>query len=149
MIGPHQDKELELMLAGKKNFSVFCEAVIENQEIPETIIPDKAFLPYVEKGIFARFSKDFLSPKMPYPARYVCYTVTGQEWRAKAFLWMHQECLLGNRPFDDAYEFFVGRLLDYEEADIVEFIAHRKLLKSAPLTEISKNAPMATPARGT
>ncbi len=29
MIGPHQGKELELMLAGKKNFAMFCEALID------------------------------------------------------------------------------------------------------------------------
>jgi hypothetical protein len=133
MIGPHQGKELELMLAGKKHLAVFCEAVVEGVEISEEIIPENAFSPYVINGQIERFSQDFFSPKLPFPARYVCFSMTGHEWRAKAFFWMHQECVTGKRPFDDAYEFFIGRLLGYEEEDIIDFLSHRKSFKYTPL----------------
>jgi len=126
MIGPHQGKELELMLAGRKHLAIFCEAIVEGKYIPEEIIPEKAFAPYVAKGALCRFSRDFLSPKLPYPARYVCFTTPRNEWRAEAFLEMHNECISGKRPFDDAHEFFVGRLLGYEDADIQHFINHFK-----------------------
>jgi hypothetical protein len=40
MIGPHEGKELELMLAGKKHLAAFGD-----------IIPEKKFPPYVENGL--------------------------------------------------------------------------------------------------
>lgn len=126
MIGPHQGKELELMLAGKKHLAIFCETVIDGQEIAEEIIPEKTFSVYVLNGNIKRFSQDFISPKMPFPARYVCFVSVGHEWRASAFFWMHQECIDGRRPFDNAYEYFVGRLLGYAESDIEDFISNRK-----------------------
>lgn len=125
MIGPHEGKELALMLAGKKHLAVFCEAVIEGQEIPEEIIPEKSFAPYVASGKIKKFSQDFVSSKAPFPARYVCFALAGHEWRAEAFLWLKQEAINGHIPFDSTYERFVGRLLDYEESDIDEFIERR------------------------
>jgi hypothetical protein len=126
MIGPHQGKELELMLAGKKNFAMFHDALIEGQEIHETIIPEKAFAPYVQNGTIIRLSEILISPKSPIPGKYVCFTLPGQEWRAQAFFAMSKECLSGKRPFDDVYEFFIGRLLDYSEEDIHDYLRHRK-----------------------
>ncbi len=122
MIGPHAGKELELMLAGQKHFAMFCEALIPGQDTPEEIIPEQAFAPYVRNGIFKRLCEDITSSKSPIPGRYVCFTSQGNEWRTQAFLWMHKECIAGRRPFDSAYEYFVGRLLDYKEEDIQHFI---------------------------
>lgn len=124
MIGPHQGKELELMLAGQKHLAMFCEALVEGKEIPELVIPEKAFAPYVQNGAITRISRDILSFKSPYPARYVFFTTPGQEWRAHAFLSAQEECMTGKRPFDEAHEFFVGRLLGYEESDIRHYIEH-------------------------
>lgn len=124
MIGPHQGKELELMLSGKKHLAMFCEALVEGQDIPELIIPEKAFAPYVQNGVFSRISQDITVSNSPYSARYVFFTTKGQEWRAAAFLAMQAECLAGTRPFDEAHEFFVGRLLGYEESDILHYIDH-------------------------
>lgn len=126
MTGPHQGKELELMLAGEKNLAIFYEALIEGQEIPEEIIPEKTFAPYVEKNIVTRFSRDFISAKSPIPIHFVCFTTCGNEWRAEAFFWTKEQCFSGKRPFDDAYEFFVGRLLDYTEEDILHYLDHSK-----------------------
>lgn len=124
MIGPHQGRELELMLAGKKHLAMFCEALVEGQDIPELIIPEKAFAPYVQNNVLSRISQDMAISKSPYLARHVFFTTKGQEWRAAAFLAMQAECLAGTRPFDEAHEFFVGRLLGYEESDIRHYIEH-------------------------
>lgn len=126
MIGPHQGKELELMLEGKKRFAFFYDVLLPQQSIAEEIIPEMAFLPHVKAGKILRFSEILHSSKVPHPAQYVFFTLNGEEWRVKAFLHMTKECLSGNRPFDDAHEYLVGRLLDYSEADIEDFIAHRK-----------------------
>lgn len=105
MIGPHHDKELELMLEGKKHLAIFCEALTDGG-IPETIIPEQAFLPYVRQGTIIRFSRDYKTKD--HIIHYVCFTLPGHEWRADAFFWMHEECVAKRRPFDDTYEFFVG-----------------------------------------
>jgi len=122
MIGPHQGKELELMLAGKKHLAAFTDAVPESGIISEEIIPEKAFAPYVASGKFLRFCYEYyLSPKN-IKIRNVFFTTLGNEWRASAYFWLHQEALAKRRPFDDAHEYFIGRLLDYDEADIQDFI---------------------------
>jgi len=132
MLGPHQGKELELMLAGKKHLAVFYDALLPNQPIPEEIIPEESFAPYIKNGTIKRFTQTLVSPKSPIPAYYVCYTLAGHEWRAEAFFWMQQECYAGRRPFDDAYEYFIGRLLDYTDADIEEFIRHLRQQRKIP-----------------
>lgn len=104
--------------------AMFCEALVEGQEIPELVIPEKAFAAHVLNGVISRISCDVIFPKSPYPARYVFFTTPGQEWRAGAFLSAQEECMTGKRPFDEAHEFFVGRLLGYEESDIRHFIEH-------------------------
>ena len=123
MIGPHQGKELELMLKRQKYLAIFCDALTDDG-ISETIIPEQAFLPYIKQGAIIRFSRDYKSNE--HVVRYVCFTLPGHEWRADAFFWIHEECVAKRRPFDEAYEFFIGRLLDYEESDIQHFIQRRK-----------------------
>ena len=128
MIGPHQGKELELMLAGKKHLAIFHDVIIEGQDISEEIIPELAFKPYVDRSIIKRFSREEISAKFDHKTRYVFFTMPGHEWRVDAFLWFHDECLAGRRPFDEAYEYFVGRLLDYDEHDIQDFLNHPKFI---------------------
>lgn len=129
MIGPHEGRELELMLAGQKHLAVFFEAIIPGQEISEQVIPEKTFAPFVANGKIIRTSHIFTNSKSLHPIQYVCYTLPGNEWRAEAFFWIHEECAAGRRPFDDTYEYFVGRLLDYSEEDIFSFIEHQKLFR--------------------
>ena len=134
MIGPHQGRELELMLAGEKQLAIFYDAIVEDQDISEEIIPERAFAPYVAAGRLRRFTEIVTSPKSAIPVKYVLFTNVGEEWRASAFFWMQRECLEGRRPFDNAYEYFVGRLLGYSEADIAHFIDHWHRQKN-PRTE--------------
>ena len=116
------------MLDGKKHLAVFNDALF-NGAVSETIIPEQAFAPYVRQGTIIRFARERKSDG--HIIRHVCFTLPGHEWRADAFFWMHNECIAGRRPFDDAYEFFVGRLLGYEESDIRHFIEHRNQMAPA------------------
>lgn len=70
------------MLAGKKHLAMFCDALIEGV-ISETIIPEKAFLPYVQQGLIKKFSREYKIKD--HIIRYVCFTLPGHEWRADAF----------------------------------------------------------------
>ncbi len=110
------------MLAGKKHLALFHDALPEQGNIPEEIIPDQAFSSYVAKGTIKRFSRDYAHGGMI--VRYICFTSQANEWRAHAFFHFHEEALAGRRPFDEAYEYFIGRLLDYSEADIKHYLAH-------------------------
>lgn len=114
MIGPHEGKELDLMLAGKKHLAVFYE---DN-------IPEDTFSSHVNNGSLLRFEETFVTPEGG-TIRYVCFTTPGEAWRANAFFWSKREIFSGERPFDDAYEYFIGRLLGYEESDIVHFLTHQ------------------------
>lgn len=108
------------MLKGEKHFALFHDTIPADGHISEEIIPEKAFAPYISNGTMHRFCKDI--DDGAHIVRYVCYTNTGNEWRAHAFLSFHEEAINGKRPFDDAYEYFVGRLLGYSEEDIADYL---------------------------
>ena len=126
MIGPHQGKELELMLAGEKHMAIFCDAIGKDGNISEEIIPEQAFAPHVESGKILRFCSEEYDPSHKIIVRKVYFTTKGNEWRVQALAWMLEECIAKRRPFDDAYEYFVGRLLGYSEEDIQHYIEHWK-----------------------
>lgn len=133
MIGPHQGKELELMLAGKKHLAAFSDVIPENGIISEEIIPENAFAPYVASGQIFRFCEEYISSDNS-KIRNVFFTTASNEWRAKAYFWLLQEALAKRRPFDDAYEYAIGRLLGYAEDDILDFIEHQRLFRSTVRT---------------
>ncbi len=127
MIGPHEGKELDLMLAGKKHLAVFYDALRPGVTTSEDIIPEAAFSIHVKNGLLLRFEETFTTSK-DNTIRYVCFTTPREAWRANAFFWLKRETFEGKRPFDDAYEYFIGRLLSYSEEEIKNFLEHRKNL---------------------
>lgn len=126
MIGPHQGKELELMLSGKKHLALFYDVFTDGKENNEDIIPEEAFKPYVDSGTIIRQSHDLRAAKDGTIITYVCFTLPGHEWRADALFWITQETIGNGRPYDDAYETMTGRLLDYDEEDIRDFIENMR-----------------------
>lgn len=113
MIGPHEGKELDLMLARKKSIALFCL---------ELGIPDE-FEPYVRQGVF-------LTLELPQFMRVNGKQVlTGHriivypEYLPQAYLlvkYLH----LASGGFVPEYEREIGRLLGYEEQDIAYYIQH-------------------------
>ena len=84
MIGPHQGKELELMLAVEKHLAVFCDAIGKDGTVPEEIIPEQAFAPDVESGEILRFCSEEYEPSHKVTIRRVFFATPGNEWRAQA-----------------------------------------------------------------
>lgn len=121
-IGPHEGRELELMLAGKKPCAFFHDALPENGQISEQIILERAFAPYVAGGKFLRFSKE--TSKNNQLIRYVCFTLPAEAWRADAIFWLREYN-------DDAADRMIGRLLGYTEEQIDAFLEHIASRKSA------------------
>ena len=50
LIGPHEGRELELMLAGKKPLALFSAPTFEAETLPI-----KDFAPYVDDGLIIEF----------------------------------------------------------------------------------------------
>jgi len=125
MIGPHEGRELELMLAGKKPLAMFHDLLLADHEIPEEIIPEEKFKPYVDTGKIIRYVEDVPTGKANDIIRYVLFSLPDETWRIQAYLWMTKEIFSGRRPADEASEIFTGRLLGYSEEDISDFL-HKK-----------------------
>ncbi len=121
MIGPHNGKELELMLAGKKRFARFsAEAGLSPEEAG-----DAGFEPHVAAGRI----KKFVHASQTGPAvetRYYC--LPGEEWRVKLDLLVSRDQHT-ERMKDFAWEDLVrmdGWLLGYEAEDIEDFVRRNK-----------------------
>lgn len=124
MIGPHQGKELELMLTGTKKLAMFHDYVPEDgSAIAEDIIPEATFAPYVESGTIIRIARDIEDTRTGRIVRYVCFTPPDEEWRAQTLLWLREAVFNGLFPPDDVVDIMTGRLLGYKEKDIAGFIA--------------------------
>jgi hypothetical protein len=85
LIGPHDGRELELMLAGEKALAVFVEVV--PPEAGLDLVPDTAFAPYVAAGRIVRV--ETLQPAPPpwerAQLRRVYFALADERWRIDAF----------------------------------------------------------------
>lgn len=127
MIGPHEGRELELMLAGEKTLAVFHDAVpAEGGMIAETIIPEQAFAPHVARGTVKRFAEDIQNVRSGGVLRFVCFTLPGEEWRAQFFLWFKREWLGGRQSYDPSHEYIIGNLLGYTPEDVDNYLRAQK-----------------------
>ena len=121
--GPHEDRELELMLAGKKPLALFYDPV------PECgVIPEQEFTPHVKSGrvvmserIFHSSEEDTLE-SMP-SVRVVFYAPPEEIWRIDQALSLMEKALFQRgRPNDDD-DVQLGRLLGYSEEEIRQSLA--------------------------
>ncbi|WP_424406737.1 hypothetical protein [Pasteurella sp. PK-2025] len=113
MIGPHEGKELELMLARKKSIALFGLDL----DMPEE------FEPYIQQGVFLTLELPrFVSvngKQVLIGHRIIVYP----EYLPQAYLlvkYLH----LARASFVPEYEREIGRLLGYEEQDIAYYIQH-------------------------
>ena len=91
----HTNRELELMLAGKKPLAFFFEEIscLPNEQI----IPEERFRPYVQSGAFVRdevcYERDYL-PKLGRKAvfKHVFFAVKQEAWRIPAFMLSERVC---------------------------------------------------------
>lgn len=117
-IGPHEGRELELMLAGKKPLAMFNDDWPEEMETPETV-----FDSYLDEG---RFMKD--ETFVPLPAfrdgqlRYYFYALPGEEWRIARMIEILKKIFVDHFPTTPELEMETGQLLGYDEADIAVFV---------------------------
>lgn len=121
-IGPHEDHELELMLAGKKPLAMFTEL----SPVETGLIPDAEFAPFVKSGRIIMREAFEPTPSLPGHAeklfvRRVLYALPEETWRIDAMLLV---CQVVNRlqRWDEGLERVTGKLLGYSEHQIDKFV---------------------------
>ena len=127
-IGPHEGRELALMMAGTKPLSMFVEEVPAQSEY----FPEDQFDALVAQGKLKKFVSIETSPVpngVDRNIRRVLYSLPDQEWRINAILSVlaMYKSLGGFRP---DLERMTGDLLGYAHGDVERFIeafgsAHR------------------------
>ena len=120
-IGPHELRELELMLAGRKPLAVFCDGVPASFELPE-----KDFAPHVASGRIIRREEIYLDPRADYPGRFVYYALPEEAWRIEALHRINEAIFTGRRKATEQNDIETGRLLGYAEEDIQRFLDHAR-----------------------
>ncbi|MBR1210176.1 hypothetical protein [Bradyrhizobium sp. JYMT SZCCT0180] len=126
-VGPHDGRELQLMLEGKKHLSMF---LIED-DVEYEDYPDKRFDALTLEG---RFVKDVRVERFPLVdgaemgTRRILYATAGEAWRIPAMLMIqdiYRTLVPGWRP---DLERAIGWLLGYDRSDVelfVEWLARR------------------------
>jgi hypothetical protein len=140
----HTDRELALMLAGKKPLSAFSEAYPSLDE-ERGLIPERAFQTHVDSGRIIKrehlFPPNENSPKLkgqPLGTRCVLYALPGEEWRIDAYLllWKTAEKV----GWGEGFERLEGSLLGYEDWQNDAFIDWQKQRKQAAVTDKAKSS---------
>ena len=124
-VGPHNGRELELMLQGDKPMALFgAEPGMDAEDVGDT-----GFAPFVEEGRILKFTQ--IDPKTSVEDRRYCLPT--EEWRCKLSLLISRMCRSG-----EAFDIFTsndlarleGTLLGYSKEDIEAFIVHAASMKT-------------------
>jgi hypothetical protein len=121
-IGPHEGRELALMLSGRKPAAMFSDVLPLDRRAPLGL-----FRPHVQSGRFAmRIDVFALHPNLR--LRFVYYTRRGQSWRIERLRELNRRLIGGEARWSDDDDVETGRLLGYSERDIAAFLAHKRRL---------------------
>ncbi|MCP9230602.1 hemin receptor [Mesorhizobium sp. LMG 17147] len=123
-VGPHNGRELEMMLQGEKPMALFAA----EPGMDAGDIGDALFKPFVDDGHILKFS--YIDPGTSVEERRYCLPT--EEWRCKLSLLISQMCRDG-----EAFDVFTrndlarleGTLLGYPKDSIEAFISHAGSLK--------------------
>lgn len=113
-LGPHEHKELELMLANKKPLALFYT----DSEIPEE------FTPYLESGRLhcTQFTHDFLFKGEPRESVY--YVISHAPNTPNVQRLIEVIKMTFSVGFSTPLEREIGQLLGYDDTDIEYYIQH-------------------------
>lgn len=125
-IGPHELRELELMLKGEKPLAMFSDAVPGTIELPEA-----DFEPYVKSGRIVKRVEFLDSTISDHTFRFLYYALPGEEWRISELHRLITAGHLENYRFNGDDERRIGRLLGYSDAQIETFLRHANKVKKS------------------
>lgn len=109
----HTNRELRLMLAGRKPLAVFNKFTGDDDFASNEY--EKYFSPHVENGTIVRHAIDETKPRDSTPSvQYDMYALPGEEWRFKAYLLLKD--VADKSGWNEALERMEGSLLGYTDA---------------------------------
>lgn len=114
-VGPHEGRELELMLAGQKPLAMFYDVIPASFDLPEA-----DFAPHVASGRIVMREEIYTSVRTGDTSRYLYYALPSEAWRMNAMHRLQFAFHAGQRT-TEAVEIEIGRLLGYADADIQMF----------------------------
>jgi hypothetical protein len=120
----HTNRELRLMLDGKKPFAAFTVEVGREAEV--VVLWQSLFQPYVDQGRFIkREEEDRMTSQSgaPVKLRRICYAIPGEEWRIDAFLALWR--MTKKSGWNNGFEKMEGYLYGYN-TDIDPFFVSRE-----------------------
>lgn len=118
-VGPHELRELELMLAGTKPLAMFSDVVPASIELPEA-----DFEPFVEEGRIIKRVELLTLRRSGHTFRFLYYALPGEEWRIEELHSINMEIQSGLRSCTECDERRTGVLLGYDDNDIEAFLKH-------------------------
>jgi tRNA (guanine37-N1)-methyltransferase len=120
-IGPHEERELELMKSGAKPLSMFVAPTTEEFEL----FSEEQFDRLVNQGKLVKkvAVEDAVAPNgSPIQLRRVLYALPGEEWRIEAMLLVLNAYASFGPGRSRDLERMAGLLLGYDQRDIENFI---------------------------
>lgn len=117
-MGPHEDRELALMLAGNKPLAMFGDAIQHRD-----LFPEADFAPHVATGAILRRETQFRSHH-GIDMVYVFFALPDEAWRLDEALEIIHRTRRDGQPTMAADDIAIGELLGYTESDIAAFVAH-------------------------
>ena len=121
-IGPHEFRELELMLSGEKPMTMFVD-----EDPGNFVIPEADFDPHVRAGTFIKGEAIYPKPDDPYTPRFVYFALPSEGWRIDAMHAINGAVYSRRRKVTDDGEFEIGRLLGYSREQVQAFLNRRDL----------------------
>jgi hypothetical protein len=125
-IGPHEGKELELMLKGEKPLAMFYGM---GPDID--LFPIKDFQPHVANGsiITKRYDfKEYGTPLGELDGLELYYALPDEVWRIDEMHRIRTEIANKTRKSDDDTEILIGKLLGYTEWEINQYLEWQKTI---------------------
>jgi hypothetical protein len=128
LVANHTNRELELMLSGRKPLAFFCDEV--SQLPQDEIIPEVRFAPHVASGRFVRgeetFAGDFhLKLGRVAQLKYVFFAIAKEAWRRQALALLLRVRYRMNSFQSEDMERMEGMLLGYTDEKIDAWCDHR------------------------
>jgi hypothetical protein len=123
-VGPHEGRELELMMAGLKPLSMFTSVVKMDEWPDEGAFDERVAGGQLTKEVKTRTvtCRDGSTALF----RLIMYAIPGEEWRIKAMSLVQDLYLILVPGFREDLERVIGLLLGYEREDIEYFVKTRR-----------------------
>lgn len=123
-VGPHEGRELELMLSGDKPLACFSDVIPPSFDFPE-----EEFAPYVRQGKIKKAEFQYLYPEREIAVRKLFYARSGEEWRIDRLHEIYKAIFSGQRKSSDVDDREIGKLLGYNDNQIDVFLKWQKSWK--------------------